>query len=241
MTLSTIWDIVHAVLKKESRGNIIKPDEFTTLLQQCHLEYYNQQYEKWAVSQTAYDSLRPFIVSDESLDTTGGYADLSSDLLTTYKHMIGLRDDNTDNPIDLLTPQQWNQWYGDAVMQGTQTYPVGVLSGVWLYIYPTTIDTVRISYLKDADYDPFFDYYIDANDAVQAMGSYGTAYSLQTGETYRDGTASGSVSSIMRELEWGDQDIVNIVSLLSQKLGVAMQAPDITQYAMALQQQQNVA
>jgi hypothetical protein len=58
---------------------------------------------------------------------------------------------------------------------------------------------------------------------------------------YRDGTASGSVTGVSHELKWGNQDKMNIVSMLLEKIGISMQSPEITQYAMALEQKQNVA
>ena len=90
MNLKRVYDIIHAVLKKESRGNIIKPERFTYILQQANLEYFNQQYEKFAASQTIQDSLSPFIVVDESVSFTTGSA-ATSTLSSTYIHLISAR------------------------------------------------------------------------------------------------------------------------------------------------------
>jgi hypothetical protein len=326
MTLSTIWDIVHAVLKKESRGNIIKPDEFTTLLQQCHLEYYNQQYEKWAVSQTSLDSLRPFLVFDETASFSAGSFSLTS-LAKSYKHLVGARIDSSDAPFEIVTPDVWGRWYADAVMAGSSTWPLMTVNATQIKAAPAApAEDILVTYLAELDdnitsavvnsttdasgattnkliddgqsftssvsvgmkvcnttdsttalitavdsnteltldtdimgnsedyqiiqadaatnyYLPFFDYYIDSNDEVQYMAN-ASFNTLTANDTYRDGTAGDGSTvyvGLSHELKWGNQDVVNIVSLLLQKLGVAMQAPDITQYAMALQQQQNVA
>lgn len=239
MNNGRLWDIVHSILKKESKGNTITPDRFTFLLQQCHYEYYNQQYEKFAGSQTITDSMRPFVVTDESVTFTTGNATVAS-LDNTYKHLIGARVTSGDVAIDIVPPHVWNMWIGDAVMKGTTTYPIMTLDETNLKIYPTSITTAKVSYLKAADNEPFFDYYIDANYDVQYLTEGQSAYTLKTSEVYRDGTTSGDVTSISYDLEWEDMDKVNIISMLLEKIGVSLQAPDVAQYAMSLEQKQNV-
>jgi len=240
MNNGKIWDIVHAVVKKESRGNIIKPDRFTDILQQCNAEYYNQQYEKWGLSQTSTDSMRPFVVLDETVALTTGSATISTGLASTYKHAIAARNAANEAKIDILTPNNWNEWIGDALMTGTATYPIMTMDSTTIKVFPTTITSIKFSYLK-ASTDPFFDYYIDANYKVQYLTEGQTAYTLQTNEVYRTGATSGSFTSTSVDLEWDYIDIVNIISMILEKLGVGMSAPDITQYAMALEQKQNVA
>jgi hypothetical protein len=242
MNNGRIYDIVLTVLKKEGRGNIVKPDRFTYLLQQCHQEYYNQQYEKWAGSQRMHDSLRPFLVLDEVVSHTAGVIDIAADLDYTYRHLVAVRGSTADEKIDVVTPLEWNEWMGDAVMKGTASYPLLTIDGTEMLLYPSNnpgLTGVKISYLREAENEPFFDYYLDASYNVKYL-TVDQVYTLQAGETYRDGTTSGAKTSLSEELEWGDMDKVNIISMLLEKLGVSMQAPDVAQYAMTKQQQQNV-
>jgi hypothetical protein len=240
MTNEDLYNLTLTILRKEGRGNIIKPERFTWLLRQCHLEYFNQQYEKFAVSQTISDSLRPFHVGEDEVTFGSGTVALSS-LTKSYFHMVSARVSATNNRVDIVMPMEWDERIDDELTQPTVTDPIMGIGETELRILPDSITDVKLSYLKLADEDPFFDYYIDAQRNVQWMGVFGTQYTLQAGEVYRDGTTSPTqVESINRELEWGDQDKVNILSMILEKIGVSLSA-DIAQYAMAKEQQQNVA
>lgn len=335
MDNGNVWDIVHAVLKKESRGNVIKPNQFSHILQQCHIEYYNQQYEKWAGSQTALDSLTPFLIFDESITITATTYSISAltGVVTRkgyFKHPVAARYSSSNYKCDIVTPLEWNEWAGDSVMKGTSSFPLIMIDNQNINISPTLAgqpdQTVKISYLVgctpdvtpydssdnidsgtatsttpnklvqtgqnflttvkagmvvrnttdntearvtavdsntslslDSDimadeetfviydsnygsnnyYLPFFDYYIDSNYKVNYLYN-GQVHTLGANEMYRDGTTAGSVTGVSHELKWRDHDKVNIITMILEKLGIAMQSPDITQYAMALGQKQNV-
>jgi hypothetical protein len=330
MNLGRIYDIVLAVLKKEGRGNTVSPERFTYFLQQCHLEYYNQQYSKWAATQNIQDSLRPFLISDETVAFTGTTKALST-LRSgvgqgNYMHAVSARYSTGDYKFDILTPEEWNEWASDALMKATAIYPLMMIDGTNINILPTLTGNIKFSYLIQCEQDvspydssdnidsgtttstsanklvqtgqnflttvsvgmivrnttdgteasvtavdsdttlslssdimtsgekyviythlmgsnkfylPFFDYYLDANYNVKYLYN-GQTYTLTTGEVYRDGTASGAVTGVSHELKWGDQDVVNIISLLIEKISISMQSPDVTQYAMALEQKQNI-
>lgn len=245
---------------------MIKPADFTPLLQKAHLEYYNQQYEKWAGSQTIMDSLSPFVVVDEALLVESGTT-APSDLAHTFKHLIGAYVSTyadagpgvtypTNVRVDIVTPMEWSAWYGDPVMQGTTQYPVMTYDGsvFRFYLSGPSGANLKISYLVECDEDtalngtdtstdfylPFFDYYLDANYTVQYL-SNGTSHLLTAGEVARDGSTSGTtVTGKSHELKWADYDKVNIVSFILRELGIGLQSADISQYAMALEQKQNV-
>jgi hypothetical protein len=145
--------------------------------------------------------------------------------------------------FDFLTPQEWNNYMGDAVMKGTSTYPVACIIGSKLYLSPASqpsYNAVSILYLRKPT-TPIFDYYYDAQYTVQYLTEDQTAYTLLTGEVGSAGqTAGTAVTSASKDLEWNDFDIVNIISLILEKVAISLSAPDIAQYAMSLEQKQNV-
>jgi len=240
MNNGRIWDIVHTILKKESRGNILKPDRFSDLLEQCNLEYYNQQYEKWAGSQLILDSLQPFIVLDEDVTFTAGSATIESALDEDYKHLIAARHATSNAKVDVVSPNEWNEWIGDVVMTGTASYPLLTANSTALKVYPASITSLTVSYLRKPT-TPIFDYYYDAQYKVQYLTEGQSAYTLLTGEVGSGGETAGTeVTSTSIDLEWNDFDIVNIISLILEKVAVSLSAPDIAQYAMGLEQKQNV-
>lgn len=321
MNNSTLYNLVHTILKKETKGRSITPDRFTYLLQQCHLEYYSQQYEKWAGSQTLLDSLKPFLVVDGSF-TFSAASTAISQLSNTYKHLVAARMNSTDYKIEIVTPAEWNEWTDDVVMQGTSRYPIMTVDNSNFIIAPYSAEAqgIKVSYLVDLDgvkfasgtttsttsdrlvdstasftttvevgmtvYNttdsttatisainsatnlqlssdimtsgeayviiqdddatdfilPYFDYYIDSNKNVQYLTN-GQSITLTSSDTYRDGTA-GDGSTVFvgtsHELKWKDGDKMNILSLILEKIGVSLSSMDISQYAMAKEQQQNV-
>jgi len=238
MNNGDLWDIVHMISKKESRGNIIKPGQFSDLLKRNHYLYYAQQFEKYAVSTTSQTSMRPFLVSDEVITLASGEEALA-DLDNTMHHPLFMRTD-ADVAIDIVTAMEWNAWMGDSVMQPTASDPIALIDDSTIYVQPDSITSAKFTYLKKADNEPVFDYYTDAYDTVQYLTN-GTTYTLGTDEVYSDGTTSGDVTSNSIELEWNDEDKIKIVAFILQDLGISMSAQQIVQYGLAEQQKQNVA
>src|SRR6056297_870435 len=154
MTNGDLWDLVHVVLKKESRGNILKPSEFSDLLRQCHLEYYNQQYEKWAASQTAIDSMQPFVELDEIQTITLSKVALA-DLDYDYQHLIAARrfdyalGQTWFNQYDIVTPRQWTEWQSDPVMVASSLYPILTVDNTNIHVAGHGDDaSIYLSYLR---------------------------------------------------------------------------------------------
>jgi len=238
MNNGNLFDYVHTILRKEKRGNIIKPDRFSHLLKVCHHEYYNQQVEKFDLSQTVHDSLRPFLVINDSATFSTG-VEAIADLTSTYRNMVAAYAGTTNARFDIVTPQEWVWRLDDELTQPTAAKPIMMVDGTNINILPTSITAGYVTYLKEADNEPFFDYYIDANRDIQWMGINAAEYTLQTSEVYRDGTTSGKVVSINRELEWNDFDKMRILDLILQKLGVSLSEAEIVQYANIQQQKAN--
>jgi len=241
MTLGRIYDIILTILNKEGRGNIIKPERFTYLLQKVNLDYFNQQYEKWAGSQTISDSLSPFLVVDESVTFAGASVAISSlSIYPTYEyiHAVAARLSSDDSYCDIVTPLEWNEWASDVLMKGVAANPLVLIDGTNIKIDPSLTGDLLFSYLRSPA-TPSFDYYIDAYKNIQYLAN-GDEHTLGTGEVYSDGSTSGSVTGTSVELEWGEQDQVNIITMLLEHYGIKLTAPEITQYAMSKEQQQNV-
>jgi len=146
----------------------------------------------------------------------------------------------TAKHFDFVTPQEWTHYMGDAVMQATADYPLACIIGDEIYTLPSSITEVVFVYLRKPR-TPIFDYYYDAQYTVQYLTEDQTAYTLLTGEVGSAGqTAGTAVTSASKDLEWNDFDIVNIISLILEKVAISLSAPDIAQYAMSLEQKQNV-
>jgi hypothetical protein len=134
-------------------------------------------------------------------------------------------------PIDIVTDEEWVGRRHDALTIPTEDYPIGKLSGDYLYIAPREVEDVVLFYLRKPT-DPVFDYYIDVNLNIVPM-AVSSSHTLGTGEVYRDGTTTGSKTSTTVELEWEDIDQIKILHRILAKLGVSMDEQLVAQYAMA--------
>ena len=253
MTNGDLYNLALTILRKESRGNIIKPDRFTYLLKLCHHEYYNQQIEKWDVSQTVHDSLRPFLVHNEVLTFALIVDGSAACTLTpglppaapskTYRNLVSAIS-NVNSKCDIVTPIEWVHRQDDDITGPSATHPIMMVGSSYLHILPSSVTGATVTYLREATSEPFFDYYIDAQRNIQYL-TPAQVYNLDTSEVYRtgivDGGAGDPVTAISIELEWADYDKMKILNMILEKLGVSLSDQGVAQYSMVKEQQQNTA
>jgi hypothetical protein len=227
MDNGTIYNDLMTALRKEKEGLTITPLQFSELLEWGSWEKGNADFKKYEQTQVLTDSLKALVYED-TVTFVAGSEDIA-DLSQTYWHALNGYDDTTR--ADILTQKEWSETISSTALAPQTWCPVlNVFNGV-LRIFPTSITSYTLSYLKVPD-TPFFDYYIDANDNIQYL-TVGQAYTLQANEVYRDGTTSGTVNSISAELSYPEQDRVDVLYKILQKLGVSLNEQDALQYGMA--------
>jgi len=98
---------------------------------------------------------------------------------------------------------------------------------------------VLLDYYKYPD-DPYYDYYTDASGNVTYLTEGQAAYTLQAGEIARDGSTAGdAVTSASTDLEWGDQDAINILDMVVSDVSMALTDPNSFQASM-LERKENI-
>lgn len=242
MNNGQIYNTVVALLRKEARGNIVKPERFTSLLQLCHWELYNAEYQKYKDSKDYLSSLRPFIVTGESITVIDGEFAISG-LAKGFQHLISARVANGGYTCDIVTPDKFDNFYDDPLMGGISSNPLMTVDGTNLKIHPITTtpgQSIKVSYLKKPDNDPYFDYYIDSNRNIQYIEE-GATLNVPSGAVYRDGS-TGPITegtSLSYDLVWDDPEISIIINMMLAKLGVTLSEPSLVKYATDRTEQTN--
>lgn len=233
-----IFNNLDTIIRKEKEGQTISPAQFSELLLMCSWEKANADFSYFEQNQVITDSLR-LLETESNITITAGTGDISS--LTDYWHAINAnhaQGTKALTPIDIVTDVEYSEYAFSDLVQPTLEYPVLTISADSLLVLPTTITSIGFRYLKKPD-NPFFDYYFDVNDNIQYL-TPGQMYILQPGEEYRDGTTSGTVTSISVELSFPEGERVSVLYMILEKLGVALNEQDALQYGLAREQKEEV-
>ena len=234
-----IFKNLNTIIRKEKEGQTISPSQFTELLGMTSWEKANADFNQYEQNQVISDSLKA-LENQDSITITTGEGDIPSD----YWHPMTAYHDNSGNqgkaktPFDIVTDEEFIEYAHSDLTAPSVNYPVLTIKGSKVEVLPSTIPTVVLRYLKTPD-TPFFDYYYDANDISQYLQP-GQTYTLQAGEEYRDGTTSGSVTSISIELSYPEGERVQVLYMILEKLGVSLNEQDALEYGMAREQKEEI-
>jgi len=244
ITNDDIYKYLTGILRKSRKGNALDPDTFTRYLQQANLEFFNAKKQELGKNYWEDDTFK-VLLDNHSAYISNYYIDLPSDYFQLLPNTILYNS----NKVDFISLTEYADRITDELTQPTATYPIayfkednvsGNPNSFYLYFYPVENDgsnPVTLMYLKEPD-EPFFDYYIDANSEVQYLTEGQSAYTLQTDEVYRDGTASGNVTSVSKELDWRDYDKGKIANIILGYLGTQLEDQASVQHS-AMQEQQD--
>ena len=243
---SDLYQIVLDRLRKDRKGGV-SPEEFESFLRLRNIDYFNQQFKVDGVSQINTDSLSPFAVFNDPEPVTqdGAFATYYVTPDATYTHLINAFHSASNTSyatvveLDIVSNAELNDRLNNAITGPSATEPIGYLSDGKLWVYGVTTGYILLSYYKYPA-DPYFDYYTDASGNVTYLTDGQAEYTLQAGEISRSGlTAGAGVTSVSEDLEWGDQDAMNILDMVMTDVGVAQSDQGITQTSV-IERQQNV-
>ena len=220
-TNQSLYKSVLDILRKDERGEAVSVAEFNALLPVVSHEYFAQQYQKFQQTQNITDSLAPFITT-ATVTLTAGAGSLPVD----YLHLIGKPLTVTGSyPVDIVTRLEYAERAIDPITGPTATYPIAVVGASTINVYPTTVASITIAYLKDPA-TPKLDYYVTDATNVRTFLAAAATHTVLTGETYPIAatapTVGATYTSTTVEMEWLAQDRPSILYLFLQKLGVTM-------------------
>jgi hypothetical protein len=229
----TIYDIINTLTRKDSSGDVFSPEEMTNMLVLTQHEKDNADFKQFEEHQIITDALRS-LDSSSTITLTAGVGSLPID----YWHIKSGGVIVNSYSADLVTDKEWRErFYSHALLPKTWC-PMARIVGTNIQVYPTHTSCL-FEYLKKPT-DPFFDYYYNADDNIVYLVP-GTSHVLTAGETYidkDDGTVrssgyiitSGENKSV--ELHFYENDRVDVLYRILQKLGVTLQHEIAVQYGI---------
>lgn len=250
-------------LRKDRKG-AVNPEEFESFLRWRNIDYFNSQYKVTGMSQANLDSLRPFTIFHEPAlvrqeAATGMYyvwlKTLPTGTTTTtpsyefvesaYAHLINAWYSSSATTwsavteIDILSHAEYHERLNNAITGPSSTYPIAYIDSDRLWLGGITSGYVLLDYYR-YPVDPYYDYYTDASANITYLTDGQAAYTLQAGEISRSGaTAGAAVTSASADLEWPDQDAINILDMVVSDISVALSDQGSFQASM-LERQQNI-
>ena len=165
-------------------------------------------------------------------------------LPSNYYQLIGkprtVDSDGVTRRVELVSFLEVDERLDDYLTQPSTTYPCAVLAGldasenVKIRVYPTTITSVDVDYLKSAT-TPFLDYYVNDTTKVITHMAASSTVSVPTGSTYRTGTAGGGAGIVSQTVnfEWSDSDLALIIAMFCSMIGLAIPDTDMITVATA--------
>jgi len=247
-------------LRKDRRGSV-SPEEFESFLRWRNIDYFNKMISMEGENKMNENALMPFYIPFSPLtiaqdtQTLLYYADITS--ITTYGQYINVwhttaivnptRPALTGIvPVDIVTNTELPDRLRNAITGPSATNPIGYFvngtAGHRLYVHgiSSTTGTIVMSYYRIPE-DPYFDYYSDSqgNTTYLVETSPATTHVLLSGEVSRDGKTTGqTVTSASVDLDWGDDDAVNILDMIVSDVSIAMSDPNSFQ-ASLLERKEN--
>ena len=231
MNLQELLDYLNFVINKEQSGNSLKPKNYNTLLYVSNIEYFNKKFglpeeyrpghpfpsQAWETTQNMTDSLRKFKVklgydNTPLVISSNGKADIPAN----YAHYSSLRynlaiNENCDSTIsmrsiDILTDAQWADRVGSSINPPSYEYPICMFQNNYIQFLPLDLKFVEFTYLRFPE-TPSYIYTVDSYDNI----------------------VYDAINSI--QLEWEDNDIMNIAKLILSKIGINLRETSIVNYA----------
>jgi hypothetical protein len=214
MNLDEIYTLLNFYINKE-QGGWYSPEELTMIVDRAQRTLFNNYYLKYQTSQRLDDALAPFKNSFAFTALLGVLNNPSDyqDMLAITTTVTDGDDVTTMRPVEILTNDEL------AYRNLSQIDPPSVFSPIALRIQNTTWQLYPIVqhngvmvYLKKPR-TPFYSYTLMSGRVIV----YDPAFSVQ--------------------LEWNEKDILSIILIALNGLGINLSEPDILQWSEMKNQQ----
>jgi len=244
-----LFQILLNRLRKDRKGSI-NAEEFESFLRSRNLDYFNQQFNVDGVSQINTDSLQVFAMDNEPIAVTQDgslriYLATLPTGATAYAHAISAfystssSDLSTLVEMDLVSNAELPNRLNNAITGPSAVYPIGWITDLVMRVYGVTTGYVILNYYR-YPLDPYFDYYTDAYGNITYLTDGQPAHTLLAGQVSRSGLTAGQpVTSASVDLEWGDQDAVNILDMVMSDVSLS-QNDQAGMQSSILERQNNV-
>lgn len=224
MTLDKAYELLNFYVNKY-QGAYFSPGELDLVVDRAQRTLFNSYYVKYASSQRLDDALAVFkaILQFSNVTTPGGALSIPADYLNLLAIHTIVQDANgitRNRPVQLVTEDELVYRLNSQIVPASTYDPVAILQGgtaieegtAILQLYPKEPTAGLMTYLRQP-VAPFFSYSVISGRVIV----YNPSTSIQ--------------------LEWSDKDIVSILLLALNMLGINISEQDIIQYSEVKNQQ----
>ena len=220
-----IYNLVKAIIRKESRGGVFTPDDFNLRFPVLVRERYD--YKKGEMERTSdiTEDMEHYLASVTPVYAgSGQYAKPAN----FEKHLGAMAVSNgVYRHLDLITRMEYTQL--NSLTQPTLRNPVMYYENGYCYVKPPTSQGVQIHYMV-SPVEPFLDYYYDSNRNIVFLAVDATV-NIVAPALYRDGT-TGNKTSTTIECDLSDSDKIAVMYMLLKQYGVSLPDEMLLQYGM---------
>jgi hypothetical protein len=217
MDLLDAYNLINFYINKE-QGGWYAPEQLDLIVDRAQHTLYNTYYIKYATSQRLDDAMAPFKV-DFQFTTGSTPAGLITtpddylDLLAIYTLVTGSDNVTRKRPVGIVTEEELVYRLNSQLVPVTVDDPIGLIKKNWdIQLYPAQPMAGIMMYLRS----PVAPHFV---------------YSLVSGRVivYNQGAST--------QLEWADKDIVSILLIALNALGINLSEADIIQWSENKNQQ----
>lgn len=233
MTNDFLYEIIIDFLKKDRRGNVYTESDHDRELKRMNILYMDKILPMYEMDQDITDKIDKFktVITVPTLTYSSNLIDKPIDY-ARHDYLAYKQDGDSSKTrsLDVLVGSQWSARQGSSIFSPSERFPVCRYRGGYIEFLPSTLNPnyFEYSYIKYPA-EPTYDGYYDASGNFVYLAPGGSRV-LQTDEVGLDGTTSGTYNSSSVELEWGDDDKLNIADMILRSLGIVLNEPLITQY-----------
>jgi len=237
---STVYDVLLDSIRKDTRGRSLSVEEYNNLSIIVNHNLFEDYYKKFEENIESSDALGGFKVFEYQINLTAN-ANATAGVGTlpgNYYHLIGQPrtiSGSTVRTVDVVSAQEHSIRIQDYLTQPTTTYPMCQIGGIntsdelQIRVYPSTVTSVYIDYLKEPD-SPYLDYYLNNTTLNYTYMAANATVSVPLGSTARDGTVGlADVASDTENWEFSEDDLPMIIAKFMTLLGVTLESEILVQ------------
>lgn len=223
-----VFNLVTTIAGRDEEGQY-QFDKFNTLLIAENRNKFDYELRRYNHDWKARLSLRPFLeeTDGDSLEASG-----SVEIASDYAHIVEMRI-QAGKFIEIVDEGGWYDRLSSVIKAPTEKHPIARFTSFGFEVRPTSINAVDIWYLRYPT-DPYLDGYVNSDGNFVYVEEGGndenTSAELISGNT-------GTSNSQTVELEWSDEDKIEIASRILADMGIAHNRESLFSYAQNMKQE----